>query len=426
MILGLRYNGRNGEVALGSMFYYNKYKKYIIRKIFYFYNKLIKNRYKKQNLESFLEYCSMNIDYYKGKGKDINKYEYINKSIVKDNFHSFCKNEDTLIKNTVYTAGTTGTSCKFYYSFDCMTSEEYFIEKYFGWNNKYRVVFRGEKIFKNSSKAKKMYRVVPFIKEMYVSPYNIDEYKLKGLVEKLKKIRNAFLYAYPSTAYLLAEYCLKNNEKIHFDVVATSSEVLFDYQVEAIKNAFGCKLKDWYGQAERVAALCKCEYGNYHEPEGSYSHIEYIQVSDNTYEIAGTHLHNRLMPLIRYKTGDLVEISNQMCPCGNKGVNVTKIHGRIGDLIQIQDRKITATGLYCALFKAAKHIREAQIYKNNGSIIIRIVKEEGFCDSDEKAIRDKIGDLIPEEMYSIEYVDEIKREKSGKFKYVVNKDSCVL
>ncbi len=408
------------------MFYFVKYKKYILRKLIYLYNKAFRKKYNGQNLESFLEYCSTNIDYYKGKGKDINKYEYINKSVVKDNFYSFCKSKDTLLKNTVYTAGTTGSSCKFYYCFNCITLEEYHVGRYFEWHSKYRVVFRGEKIFKDNLKPKKMYRIVPFIKEMYVSPYHIDQYKLKTLVEKLKEIRNACLYAYPSTAYLLAEYCIKNNEKVHFDIVATSSEVLFDYQAEAIQNAFNCKIRDWYGQAERVAALYRCEHGNYHEIEGCYSYIEYIPVSDNTFEIVGTHIHNGIMPLIRYRTGDLVEISNQRCRCGNKGVNITRIYGRIGDFIRLKGKRITATGLYCALLKATNNIREAQICIRNDRIVIKIVKEKGFCDSDEKMILERICKFIPDGMCTIEYHDKISREKSGKFKYVVNRDSCSL
>ncbi len=399
------------------MFYYIKYKKYIIRKLIGVYNKLFSN--KAQTLDRFLKYCSENIGYYKNRGNNIDNYEIINKETVKGNYDLFCKG-NPIVKNEIHTAGTTGTPCKFINDFLCMVKEEYYVSKYFEWSSRYRVVFRGEKIFKDDESPENMYKEVPLIREMYVSPYHINEKNLKGLVEKLRAIKNACLYAYPSTAYLLAEYCLKNNEQVHFDIVATSSEVLFDYQADAIKKAFGCSIRDWYGQAERVAALYRCENGNYHEVEG-YSHVEYIPVTDSTYEIIGTHLHNVHMPLVRYRTGDVVEISKEPCKCGNKGISISMIHGRIGDFIELEDKKITATGLYCTLFKAAKNIREAQLYQlEDRSVVMKIVRGDKFSNNDEQAILATAKRFVPHEKCTVEYVNKIEREKSGKFKYVIN------
>lgn len=399
------------------MFYYTRYKNFLIRKIFDLITLFFKPEEK--SLEKMLSYCSKNIDFYRGMGDLLDNYPIIDKNVLRNDFDRFA-NKKARIKNIGITSGTTGTPGRYYRDIPSMAAEQYFQNMYFKWNGTYKVIFRGEKLFEPDHQSDKIYRTVPLINEMLVSSYHINDKTLKNLVEKLKTVKGRkSLWAYPSSAYALAEYCLKNNERLKFDVVALSSEVLMDHSKDVIEKAFQCRVKDWYGQAERVAALVRCEAGHYHEMEG-YSHIEYMPIRDNTYEIVGTTLHNKIMPLVRFNMHDLVETSQEPCPCGAGGRNVVKIHGRSSDYIDLPDRRLAEAPL-TSLFKGMENIVEAQvIQKKDKQILIRVVRNEKFDGENEKVLISHISGIIPRELFALEYTERIERDARGKFRHIIN------
>lgn len=70
---------------------------------------------------------------------------------------------------------------------------------------------------------------------------------------------------------------------------------------ETIETAFGTRVFDWYGQAERVIAIGTCEHGSRHVLT-DYGRTELIPAQDNRYELVGTGYNNSAMPLARYRT----------------------------------------------------------------------------------------------------------------------------
>jgi phenylacetate-CoA ligase len=397
-------------------FYVKKYNNFLVRRIFSVYYRL--KRFEKFNIEEYLECCSKNILYYKGKGNKMKNFNIIKKDNIKSNVDNFV-NKKIHIKNIGYTSGTTGTPMKYFRDVNSMVAEQFFQCKYFGWKNKYLVVLRGENIFPYSEKVEKIYKKIPFIKEMYVSSYHLNDKSMGRLVEELKRIKNKCLWAYPSTAYLLADFCERNKLDLKFDIVATSSEKLYQYQAEKIEKVFGTTVKDWYGQCERIAAFGRCSCGHYHEIQG-YSFIEYEHIRDNIYEIIGTTIHNKVMPLIRFKTGDYVEISKENCECGIEGTNIKTIHGRNSDFLDVPGGKIPG-GLLNYAFKKVINIKEAQVVQQKDkTIVIKIVKNKIFSGEDEKHLKNELFEFLPKECCKFEYVDKIDREKSGKHRLVIN------
>lgn len=369
-------------------------------------------------IQENLEYCSKNIEFYRGKTPNIDDFDFIDKNVVRGNFDKFiCKGFH--IKNVGHTSGTTGTPGKYYRDIKSMAMEQYFQSKYFNWDGKYTVILRGEHFLSKAKEPKKIYKNLPLLKQMYVSSYHMNDMTMEKLVEKLSGIKNKCLWAYPSAAYLLADYCRRKNKELTFDIVATSSEMLLENQVMIIEDTFKCKIKDWYGQGERVAAFYRCEYGHYHEVEG-YSFVEYDKIEGNIYEVIGTTLNNRVMPLVRFRTGDLVEISDESCKCRNKGVNISTIIGRSNDYIELPDRKMTGTVLAMP-FKNSRNIVEAQvIQKKDKSIIVKVVKNEKFNTEDEKRLFKEIYNYLPKDMCEIQFVEEIQKNSNGKFRFVIN------
>lgn len=402
------------------MFYIKKYYNYLLRKTLDLYINFFKKSFENVTLDEVLNYCSTNILFYRNSDNDVKNNKFINSQTVKNHFPEFIK-KGILIQNTGFTSGTTGVPQKFLRDLHSMAAEQYFQSKYFKWENKFKVIFRGEQLFTPYEKPKKIFKIIPFLKEMYISSYHINDENLKQVVKQLKKINNKCFWAYPSSAYLLAEYCLRNKEEIDFDIVATSSEMIFEYQIAAIEKAFKCKVKDWYGQAERVSALYRCNEGHYHEVN-NYSHVEYLPIGENLYEIVGTTLHNELMPLVRYKTDDIVELSETKCKCGDDGVNIVNITGRRSNCIELNGVKIPEC-LFSCLMKKTENICQFQVVQNKyGKINYRVVRNKFFNNDNEKNLLKTIYNVLPKELCTVEYVDVIEKDKNGKLRCVITEN----
>ena len=74
------------------------------------------------------------------------------------------------------------------------------------------------------------------------------------------------------------------------------------------------------------------------------------------------------------------------------------------------------------IFKNTDSIKESQIIQNQlGSIILKIVRRKNYSEKDELELKHNIQTMIsPTIGVDFEYVDEIPRTKSGKFKAVVS------
>ncbi len=53
-------------------------------------------------------------------------------------------------------------------------------------------------------------------------------------------------------------------------------------------------------------------------------------------EMVLTTLSKEAMPMIRYRTGDLVSVNPEPCPCGRTSVRISRIHGRSDDMLIVR------------------------------------------------------------------------------------------
>ena len=399
------------------MFLIKKFVNNIIRLFFDTYNYIFSSRYKTANLKQTLAYCNDNIPLYSGMGNEIECYPFMDKLTVQNNIAKFPTKK--ILANIGSTSGTTGSPGKFHRDIENMASEQYFLNQYFQWKGKRRVWLRGDEVFPYGSNPKHIYRIIPFFGDIYISSFHLNEDTFADIVNLLSKYENMVLWAYPAPAALLAEYCIRKNIKLNFDIIATSSEKLYEHQAKTIEDAFNVKVKDLYGQGERIAAFYRCELGHYHEIP-NYSYVEYIHIKDDLYKIAGTSLHNKIMPLVRYKMNDIVKIEKKPCECGAKGKNIIEILGREDDYITTP-KGICPGILFAAPFQRLRNIKETQIIQRSESKIdVLVVKNEDFNISDQRLLEETIYGIITKEVCEIIYVNKLEKDKSGKLRFIIN------
>lgn len=130
----------------------------------------------------------------------------------------------------------------------------------------------------------------------------------------------------------------------------------------------------------------------------------------------GSCLFNYATPLLRYDTGDIVQLGDQTGPRRE----VASIDGRREDYVHMPDG--TKIGKLDHVFKDTPHFQEAQIYQAaDYSLQLRVVGEPYLCVEDEKtalaALRASIGSDLP---VRFEYLSELPRSRSRKLRFVVS------
>lgn len=202
--------------------------------------------------------------------------------------------------------------------------------------------------------------------------------------------------------------------------IVTSSETLSDFDRIAIEKFFKCKVFDWYGLFERVAAIGNCEHGNYHVID-DYAIHEFYRQDKNNYEIVGTNLNNNIFHIARYKTGDFVKLAqNKTCACGRIYPLIGHIKGRVGDYLLGEDGN--KVYILNHISKNIDGVLEIQfIQKQKYQIEVLVVANPIFFGEEQKIkIRDNIKERLGKSIeVKITLVDEIPRTKLGKFRQAI-------
>jgi phenylacetate-CoA ligase len=258
---------------------------------------------------------------------------------------------------------------------------------------------------------------------LMLSSYHLADSTAAACLEALAAFDPVVIQAYPSSIGFLAAWMLGSGTRYRGAAlrgIVTSSENLPAERRRDIGAAFGCRVYDWYGQAERVAAAGTCEQGRLHLLT-DYSCVELLPAQDGWYELVGTGFNNYAMPLIRYRCGDLVRPApaGERCACGRAFPLLEEIAGRADDPVTLPDGR--SIGRLDHVFKGVTGIVEAQIRQERAdAVAVLVVPAADFGGHTRRALlrnlRERLGRDVALE---IRRVDAIPRGANGKFRSVV-------
>ena len=400
--------------------------------------------YKEDCLSRIIEYAFKHCPYYKQryaqlglsprdfKGiDDLKKFPILSKEDIRSNWKGMISDEYDVRQLIPYhTSGSTGKALDFYWS-------SYSLQYYWAivWRGRQRFgIYKGDRHLNFTGKI-----VVPI--EQHKPPYwrynralnqymfnmqHLTPQKIKAVVEFINHSDFKFFVGYPSIMNTLANLVLEQEVEItHIPgYIFSSAEKMYENQQQTIYKVFpGTKIVEHYGFSENAASASKCKNNVYHE-DFELGHLELKNPVNEKKGISGSMLatgfQNFAMPFIRYEIGDIGTFSKEKCSCGINSQVITDIEGRSEDYI------ITPEGSHIMrmdyIFKGTSSIKECQIVQRElGSIIVRIVKRDNYSIQIENNLKSAIKDMIsPTIKVFFEYVNEIPRTKSGKFKAVVS------
>ena len=252
---------------------------------------------------------------------------------------------------------------------------------------------------------------------LILSSYHLTLERLPEYVEALNRFRPQHLHAYPSAALMLARGLEQTGQRLGVKLTSLlcGSEKLSAEAQSYLEGFFGARVFHWYGHSERVVLAAQGRESNELQFWPTYGFVEFGEAdAEGNREIIGTSFHNRVMPLVRYRTGDYAKVTN--------GV-VTEIVGRDYEfLVSGTGRRIslTAINMHDRIFDGLLAVQFCQ--ERAGVVECRYQPGPQWRREREGAMQAgmmrKLGDDFELEMREVK---EVEKTSGGKHRWLVTR-----
>jgi len=428
---------------VGDRNFYPSYKN-VVKSQWKSYNEL--KEYQEKQLQSLINFVYRNVPYYHKlfeslklnpddirKIEDLEKLPILTKDIIKNNLNDFKPiNLDTMKFYTQSTGGSTGTPFQYrLLKYDRFLSGAML---YRGWG--YAGYELGDKMVflagssldvgANSFIVKKAHEISRSICKL--SSFDMAQDNMQKYANVINSFKPRFMRGYASSINFFANYIKENDVKIIFpSAVFTTAEKLMLPMRKNIEGAFDCNVYDAYGLNDGGVGAYECSEHNGLHIDTERSIMEVVddtgsQMKDGVGSILATSLHNYAMPFIRYDTGDMGHIVEDVCGCGRGSMLLKEVMGRSVDVLLTPEGKSVHGWFFLYIFwEHCKSIKEYQVVQEKiDKIVIKIVQDDNFDEKQIEIIRDIIKRKSSGWDVEFRFVDEIERTNAGKYKFIIN------
>lgn len=365
-------------------------------------------------------------------GNDLSEWPVLTKDVVRANPQNFTTPSIWAVPAT--TGGTSGTPLKLFRSVKSFACEQAFLDyllQPFGYSFRTArvAVFRGDVNCQIDETSPPFWKYRD--KNWCTFSVNcLNKQNFLHFAEELDAFRPEILWVYPSYGDLLARLYHEHGMKLPVPLVLSSSEMLFPGAWQQIREVFGCRIVDYYGQAERVGLSYQTA------PEQAWFLPAYAKVelhpipsSDPRYgeaNIIGTGFWNEKMPLVRYQTGDRIwypshytERDLEQVALGLKPFN--RVIGRdVEYIVSPQGEKVY--GL-CNLPKGLNNILRLQVIQHAPEDVeLRIMPTPSYGEVDSRQLMANARERIPGNMrIHVRTQATFERTAANKTPFVIRK-----
>ncbi|MCR9134048.1 MAG: hypothetical protein NXI08_15865 [bacterium] len=403
------------------------------------------NSYQTQCLRTLLVHAFQNVPFYKEKYsaagltlsdiksfelKDLKHLPFLEKDELRKYGTTRLLSQNKSKGSFISSSGSTGTPVSIYLP-------EYFHQK---WNalmetrvrnwagvtgKTPRGMIGGRRIIPGSKVNFPLYRYNWVEKQTYFSAYHLGPETIHNYIHGLSKNKVEYLTGYAFSIYTMARLAEAQHLSVpQLRAVITSSEKLTSEMRQVIERVFQCKAFDSYSGCEACGLISETPERNLvFSPDSGI--MEVIDQDGRLIEQSGegevvlTGLHNYDQPLIRYRIGDRVKLSNIQTDERNMPV-VKEVIGRIEDVVRGKDGRemVRFHGLYVDVpgLQSAQIVQESldQIQFN---LVIDTGADKLYI---ENMIRKRLFSQLGDLKVYFNYVDNLPLSPSGKVKAVIS------
>jgi phenylacetate-CoA ligase len=272
-------------------------------------------------------------------------------------------------------------------------------------------------------------------RRLLMSSNHLSAATLPPYIDALRSFAPDVLWVYPSAIEHLCALLVAAGTKLPIPRVLSSSEVLQSESWSLIDAALGARIADYYGQAERVAFAYSLAPREYRFLPG-YAYVELLPQETEgewtSYEIVGTSLWNTAMPLVRYRTGDLIRVPATF---GERELDeitfgIRTFDGVIGrdkDVLYARDADGTIkvlTGIDHIQRQVAHVIRLQVVQEALDRVLLRVLPGVGYTQADSEHLLRNARKKIPHSIdVRVECVAALEHTSRLKTPFVIHRPS---
>lgn len=254
--------------------------------------------------------------------------------------------------------------------------------------------------------------------------------ELRAIYEEILDFNPKWMILQPSMAVILMDFITRYELPVPKALcyIEYTGEILTESVRRRSQMVFGCKIANMYGMNEVNSIALECPYGNMHV----FADNVYVEIVDDNDSITPgegdilvTSKNNTIMPIIRYRTGDMGKLTKKNCKCGNCNPTLTLSYGRKMSFITGHTGERISPYIFMRIFDDINRSYEGCILQYK----VKQVKEDFFeiklyCDMEginlillEKQIlymmRAELGEKITCKIF---YLKELL-EEGGKYQF---------
>lgn len=265
------------------------------------------------------------------------------------------------------------------------------------------------------------------VNQLLLNAFEMSAKTMDSYVEAINEWRPRVIYGYASSLALLCAHVRARGKRLRIPqlrVVSTTGEPLFEHHRALIGDVFGVPVAVEYGA--RDAGLIALESADGSLLQVSETHIVEVLDARGEPAIEGeavvTCLTSEAQPFIRYRTGDIVRLSDES-DVGGRGLHVlAAVVGRQTDFIVASDGRIMHALAVIYVLRAVPGIAQFKIVQHAvDRLEVLIVPAARFDENAREAVvgglRARLGQTVS---IDLRLEEAIAPEASGKHRYVVS------
>jgi phenylacetate-CoA ligase len=268
------------------------------------------------------------------------------------------------------------------------------------------------------------------LNQLLLNAFEMSPARMTEYVDALHAFRPRSLFGYASSVALLAAHARDTGRRLDLPglkLICTTGEPLYPHQRELIEEAFRVPVANEYG-ARDAGFLA------HQSPAGqmlAMSESNILEVLDpagqpvppgEPGEAVVTGLHSDAQPFIRYRTGDVVTLSDALCAQGRGLHVVADVAGRTTDFVIRADGTVMHALAVIYVLRAVEGVAEFKLVQQAlEDVEVLVVPDARWSDASRRQVvaglRARLGAGL---RVTLREVDQIPAEASGKFRYVVS------
>ncbi|MFB6226495.1 MAG: phenylacetate--CoA ligase family protein [Candidatus Paceibacteria bacterium] len=257
--------------------------------------------------------------------------------------------------------------------------------------------------------------------------FKMSDSDMENYLQIINEERPEVIEAYVQSIFEMANYIREKDKEVFSpNGLITSAGMLYSDVEDMLEEIFKTSVYNRYGSREVGDIACSCCSSRSLHINQFFNLVEIKKndTSDKFGDVLVTNLHNKIMPLIRYKIGDKAtkKVSSD-CECGRELEQIERLKGReVNMFINKEGERIDGEYFTHLMYYKNGVERFQFVQKQVDKIILKVQPKQSLSKKEEKSIRRKVKGVMGKDCELIvEEKDRINPTDSGKHLYTISR-----